>query len=221
MQPFLEKYGKQLLIPGGIGIVVLFYLFFLQDSSESSSIETIDSIATLAAIDTPSTEQAPSEVPIPIQTIMIDVKGAVKYPGVYTLNDGQRIVDAVEMAGGYAEGANPSLINHAQKLQDEMVIYIPRVGEELTETMEQLVQVSQAGGSSSGSGGVNSAGKVNLNKASESELTQLPGIGPSKATAIVKYRTEQGTFQTAEDLKKVTGIGEKTFEQLKDLIDVK
>ena len=62
---------------------------------------------------------------------------------------------------------------------------------------------------------------MNLNKAEESELTTLPGIGPSKAKAIIQYRTEQGTFQTIDDLKKVTGIGEKTFEQLKDLIDVK
>lgn len=223
MRPFLEKYGKQVFIPASIGVALLVYFFFLQNSTDNSStsIETIDALNPLIAT-TPVSE--PEQLTVetstsPPTTVMIDVKGAVNYPGVYTLEEGQRIVDAIEMAGGYAEAANPTLINHAQKLQDEMVIYIPKLGEELTEIMPELVQTAQGNRSSSGS--TNNAGKINLNKAEANELTQLPGVGPSKATAIIQHRTEQGTFQTIEDLKKVTGIGEKTFEQLKDLIDVK
>lgn len=223
VRPFLEKYGKQVFIPASIGVALLVYFFFLQNSTDNSStsIETIDALNPLIAT-TPVSE--PEQLTVetstsPPMTVMIDVKGAVNYPGVYTLEEGQRIVDAIEMAGGYAEAANPTLINHAQKLQDEMVIYIPKLGEELTEIMPELVQTAQGNRSSSGS--TNNAGKINLNKAEVNELTQLPGVGPSKATAIIQHRTEQGTFQTIEDLKKVTGIGEKTFEQLKDLIDVK
>ena len=223
VRPFLEKYGKQVFVPASIGVALLVYFFFLQNSTDNSStsIETIDALNPLIAT-TPVSE--PEQLTIetatsPPTTVMIDVKGAVNYPGVYTLEEGQRIVDAIEMAGGYAEAANPTLINHAQKLQDEMVIYIPKLGEELTEIMPELVQTAQGNRSSSGS--TNNAGKINLNKAEANELTQLPGVGPSKATAIIQHRTEQGTFQTIEDLKKVTGIGEKTFEQLKDLIDVK
>ena len=214
---FIEKYGKQLLIPTSIGIAIIGYIFFFQDNPSQHSIETINTNSTLAAIPPDETVQ-PTEVVDEIpQPLLVDVKGAVRYPGVYTLEEGQRIVDAIEMAGGYIEQANPSHINHAQKLQDEMVIYIPKIGEVLSESIEQLIQTPQQSSSTSTS----SSGKVNVNKAEESELTTLPGIGPSKAKAIIQYRTEQGTFQTIDDLKKVTGIGEKTFEQLKDLIDVK
>lgn len=214
LQPFLEKYKKQLAITGGAVAALFLYFFFIQDSS-STTIETIDPMA-FASLEAPSTIPE-IEIQAEPEQIMIDVKGAVKYPGVYTLSEEQRIVDAVEAAGGYADDANPVLINHAQKLQDEMVIYIPKVGEDPTEALEQLVQVASP--NSSGSG--NNTGKINLNKATESDLTQLPGIGPSKASAIIQHRTENGNFQTVEGLKQVTGIGDKTFEQLKDLIDVK
>lgn len=215
---FIEKYKKQLLIPTGIGIAIISYFFFFQDNPSQYSIETIDTVSTSLAAIPPAEIEQPSDEPDQItQQLLVDVKGAVHYPGVYTLEEGQRIVDAIEMAGGYLEQANPSHINHAQKLQDEMVIYIPKIGEVVSESIEQLIQIPQQNSSTSTS----SSGKVNLNKAEESELTTLPGIGPSKAKAIIQYRTEQGTFQTIDDLKKVTGIGEKTFEQLKDLIDVK
>lgn len=215
MQPFLEKYKKQLAILGGVVAAVLIYLLFLDNSSHSAAIETIDQM-TISAIDEPTTNPE-TEIETEHRPIMIDVKGAVKYPGVYTLSEEQRIVDAVEAAGGYTDDANPMLINHALRLQDEMVIYIPKTGEEPAEVMEQIIQAGPATGSGSGS----ATGKININKAMEAELTHLPGIGPSKAGAIIQHRSEHGDFQVIDDLKKVTGIGDKTFEQLKDLIDVK
>lgn len=217
LQPFLEKYKKQLSITGGVVTAVFLYFFFIQDSSPNSTIETIDPLA-FTTLDVSSTTPEPEiQSNLEPEQIMIDVKGAVKYPGVYTLSENQRIIDAIEAAGGYHEEANPVLINHAQKLQDEMVIYIPKIGEDASEALEQLVQISSANAPNSS----NSTGKINLNKATESDLTQLPGIGPSKANAIIQHRTEHGNFKTSEDLKQVTGIGDKTFEQLKDLIDVK
>ena len=83
--------------------------------------------------------------------------------------------------------------------------------------MELVLQMNETNSTNSG----NSSGKININKAAEIELTQLPGIGPSKASAIIQHRSEHGNFHVVEDLKQVTGIGDKTFEQLKDLIDVK
>lgn len=215
VQPFLEKYKKMLVITGSVLAALLVYFFTIYDSSKQSPIQPI---APLAAIEPTEPEHIENNIP---EAYVIDVKGAVRYPGVYTLEEGMRIVDAIEAAGGYTEQANPSLINHAQKLQDELVLYIPKVGEQLTEELEMLLAGATSNPSSSGGGGDNKSGKVNLNKANESELTQLPGVGPSKANAIIGHRTEQGNFQTIEDLKKVTGIGEKTFEQLKELIDVK
>lgn len=217
LQPFLEKYKKQLSITGGVVTAVFLYFFFIQDSSPNSTIETIDPLA-FTTLDVPSTTpELEIQSNLEPEQIIIDVKGAVNYPGVYTLSENQRIIDAIEAAGGYHEEANPVLINHAQKLQDEMVIYIPKIGEDASEAQEQLVQISSANAPDSS----NSTGKINLNKATESDLTQLPGIGPSKANAIIQHRTEHGNFKTSEDLKQVTGIGDKTFEQLKDLIDVK
>lgn len=221
VQPFLEKYVKQWLIPAVLLAGCVIYFLFLQPS-KSASIEPISL--------SPNELQQPPLIqpevndsennPTIKQSFVIDVKGAVAYPGVYALTEDERIMDAIEMAGGYTEHADPSLINHAQKLQDEMVIYIPKVGEEMNETIGQPIQMPQTS-SNSTSASVNSSGKVNINQATESELTTLPGIGPSKAAAIIQHRTEVGTFQTVEDLKSVSGIGEKTFEQLKELIDVK
>lgn len=217
LSPFLEKYKKMLVITGSVIGALLLY-FFTSNSTEQSPIQTIEPITPLAALETTETERIDQSAP---EVFMIDVKGAVRYPGVYTLEEGMRIVDAIEAAGGYRDDANPALINHAQRLQDEMVLYIPKIGEQLSEELQTLIAGASVSSTSGGSGGVNQSGKINLNKANESELTQLPGIGPSKANAIIGHRTEQGNFQTIEDLKKVTGIGEKTFEQLKDLIDVK
>lgn len=207
MQPFLKKYGKRLVMPIAIFVVIIMYYFTREDPV--STIQVIEPV-----VEGTADEMVPiEEIPV-VSTVIIDVKGAVLYPGVYELTEEDRIVDAITMAGGYADGAEPKLINHAQKLQDEMVIYIPKKGEQLEEETPQLVQVA-------GSSGGASSGKINLNKATEAELTTLPGVGPAKATAIIGYRTETGKFQTIDDLKNVSGIGDKTFEQLRDLIDVK
>lgn len=208
MQVFLQKYGKRVLLPGAVCLCVLFYFGF-QKEEEASSFQLIE------PIEQTQVEEEVVEATPPVERVLVDVKGAVLYPGVYELTEEDRIVDAITAAGGYADGAEPKLINHAQKVQDEMVIYIPKIGEQVEEQMPTLVQTASIAGASA------SNGKVNLNKADEAQLTTLPGIGPAKAAAILNYRNETGAFKTIEDLKNVTGIGEKTFEQLRDLIDVK
>ncbi|MBD7906882.1 helix-hairpin-helix domain-containing protein [Sporosarcina sp. Sa3CUA8] len=149
----------------------------------------------------------------PPKIIVVDVKGAVLHPNVYTLQEGQRLIDAITAAGGYTADADSRLLNHAQRLTDEAVIYVPLVGEEVP-IFESAPNEGEATSDSGSS-------LVNINSADESQLMTLTGIGPSKAAAIIKYRTEQGAFQTNEDLKKVSGIGDKTFEALSDAITVK
>lgn len=201
-----------MLLPG-IVITSFFLYFFLQpDDDEYSTASLIETISQSESENNDSEVQQP-EIQLAM-TVFVDVKGAVNYPGVFELTDEHRIIDAIELAGGYTAEAEPNLINHAQKLMDEMVIYVPQVGEEVPELLELAVASSP---SNSGEG---NSGKVNLNKASEVELATLPGIGPAKAQAIISYRDETGKFQTIDDLKKVTGIGEKTYERLKDLIEV-
>ena len=208
IQNVIAKYGKRVLLPGILCVTGIIAFAFLQDDEESShefiteiEQQPIEAVAEVA-------EEEPQS-----KQVIVDVKGAVKYPGVYELTDADRVVDAITLAGGYMDGANATLINHAQKLQDEMVIYIPLQGE------EPAIAIQQFSGSTSSTQA--DSGKININVADETQLTTLPGIGPAKAKAIIAHREEQGKFQSIEGLKDVTGIGDKTFEQLKDLIDIK
>jgi competence protein ComEA len=143
------------------------------------------------------------------ENLVVDVKGAIKSPGVYEMKLGDRVIDVIEQAGGLHENADSNNVNFAMKLVDEMVLYIPIVGEELTP--EPTV------------GGVQNQGdgKVNLNKASEAELQTLTGVGPAKATAIIEYRDQNGGFKKVEEVMEISGIGEKTFEKFKDQITVR
>lgn len=189
------------------------FVFVYMQREEQSSFELITEAEPVQAEPQTQLQQDAAEESEPLQ-VLVDVKGAVNYPGVYTLTEEDRVVDAITLAGGYIEEANPSLINHAQKLQDEMVIYIPQKGEEQEMIIQDFTAVNNINDASD-------HGKVNINTADETQLTTLPGIGPAKAKAIISHREEQGAFQTIEDLKEVSGIGDKTFEQLKDLIDIK
>ena len=137
----------------------------------------------------------------------MEVKGAVKKPGVYELSEGARVLKAIEMAGGYLASSNSNHINHAERVKDEMVIYVPLEGEEVEE-----MSISTSSSQSS---------LVNINNADAAGLTTLPGIGAAKAEAIISYREQSGGFKEKKDLTKVTGIGQKTYEKLEPLITVK
>lgn len=144
--------------------------------------------------------------------IIVDVKGGVRHPGVYALEDGDRLIDAINAAGGYTPEADSRLLNHAMKLADELLIYVPLVGEEPIEGDASLIM--------SGDLQVDD-GAININTASESELMTISGIGPAKAAAIIQYRDEHGSFSAPESLMEISGIGQKTYDKLKDQIKVK
>ena len=146
------------------------------------------------------------------ETILIDIKGAVQHPGVYEMRTGDRVSQAIEKAGGTSEQADEAQVNLAEILQDGTVVYIPKKGEETA--------VQQGGGGSVQSDGGKGA-LVNINTATLEELQGISGVGPSKAEAIIAYREENGRFQTIEDITKVSGIGEKSFEKIKSSITVK
>ncbi|KAA9026478.1 hypothetical protein F4V44_10955 [Niallia endozanthoxylica] len=147
------------------------------------------------------------------ERILIDVKGAVAAPGVYEALSGDRVQNLINQAGGLLETADQQKINFAMKVVDEMVLYIPMIGEDS--------QVTAGGqGSIPAADAVQGKALVNLNTASESELETLPGVGPSKAAAIMEYRETNGRFQNIEELMEISGIGEKTFEKLKEHISV-
>ncbi|QED48706.1 helix-hairpin-helix domain-containing protein [Cytobacillus dafuensis] len=157
-----------------------------------------------------------AEVEISDETVIVDVKGAVMKPGVYEAEQNDRVIDLINMAGGLNETADEAKINFAMRVEDEMVIYIPKVGEDVEESGTELLV-----GASAASGQAKNDGKVNLNTANETELQTLPGIGPAKASAIIEFRETNGPFKVIEDIKSISGIGDKTFEKLKDSIKVK
>ncbi len=169
--------------------------------------------------------------------IYVDVKGAIKHPGVYKVPNGKRVGDVLSLAGGPLEGADTTQINFAHKLEDQMVIYIPKAGE--SSPIENMVGISShdnqsdqnaensvAETTSSAQSQIDSIGqgkndgKINLNTASKEQLMQLTGIGDKKADEIIAYRQQNGNFKTIDELKNVSGIGDKTFEKISSQITV-
>ena len=142
--------------------------------------------------------------------ITVDVKGAVKSPGIYDLPVGSRVHDAVQKAGGLTDEADSKSLNLAQKVSDEALVYVPTKGEEVAS------QQTASGTTPSTS----KEKKVNLNKASLEELKQVKGLGGKRAQDIIDHREANGKFKSVDELKKVSGIGAKTIEKLKDYVTV-
>ena len=140
--------------------------------------------------------------------IFVHILGAVVVPGLYELREGDRAVDAVAAAGGFADGADQSQLNLARFVTDGEQIVVPIVG-----------AAPPAPGAVVG-GGAEVAGKVNINTADAAALETLPRVGPAMAARIIEWRDTNGRFTAVEDLMSVTGVGEKTFDSLKDLVTV-
>ena len=146
------------------------------------------------------------------QPLQVHVAGAVVRPGVYELAPGAIVQDAVHAAGGAEQDALLSDINLAQALQNGMRIYIPAEGESArSELPGELISTPGTSGASE---------TLRINEASIAELEQLPGIGPSLASAIIQYRDENGPFQTKDELQDVPGIGPAKLSAIEDLIEV-
>ena len=163
--------------------------------------------------------------------LMVYVCGQVELPGVYTLETGSRVCDAVKAAGGMTDAADRTWLNQARKLSDGEQLYIP--SQEETKALQaeekQGFPTEQGGAASAGTDGTGlgaasqgdataASGKVSINQASLEELKTLPGIGDTKAEAIISYREQNGGFSALEELMQVEGIKEGTYNKLKDKI---
>lgn len=157
--------------------------------------------------------------------ILIHVSGCVKNNGIVKLKENSRINDAIEAAGGLTSDADLSNINLAYILEDGEKIYIPKKGEEIAEESYTSSVTSETSsiksGSSSSTTSSSKTSKININKATQTELETIPGIGPSTALKIINYREENGKFNSIEDIKNVSGIGDTKYEKMKDYITVK
>ena len=141
------------------------------------------------------------------EKIFVDVKGAVKHPGVFETTKDKRVKDLIEEAGGLLDDADTSTLNLSQKVKDQMVIYVLKHD-------EKPKQISDSGSSSS------NTDVININTANKEQLMKISGVGKTKAEAIILYREKNGDFKKKEDIIKVRGIGKATFEKIKDKIEV-
>jgi competence protein ComEA len=139
--------------------------------------------------------------------LIVDVAGAVRTPGVYEFAEGERVVDAIERAGGPRPKADLSLLNLAAALVDGTQILVPKIGPAVTGIPGETAPGS-------------ATGLINVNTASATELETLSGIGEVLAATIVEYRTQNGPFASVDDLLDVSGIGPATLEEIRDQVTV-
>ena len=214
MEAIIEKIKEYKIIVICAGLGLLVGGFFLLKPAPQTPVQETNLQAEVTAVSKDSVSEKEvrkeeKEEPLEQDLITVDVKGAVKSPGIYDLPVGSRVNDAVQKAGGLTEQADSKSLNLAQKVSDEALVYVPTKGEEASQQ--------------SGSGATSSTSKekkVNLNKASLEELKQVKGLGGKRAQDIIDHRETNGKFKSVDELKKVSGIGAKTIEKLKDYVTV-
>lgn len=179
---------------------------------ESSDVDVGDEASAGSAA--PADEPALAEPTV----LWVHVAGAVRMPGLYELPSGSRVGDAVTVAGGTLAGASLSAVNLARLLDDGEQVYVPSEAEVEAGGVPPVAQSAAGTGSSQGSG---SAAGVDINTGGAAELEALPGVGPATAAKIIADREANGPFTSPEDIMRVSGIGEKKFESMRELIVVK
>lgn len=229
MKKFNLKQKKIIAIILIIVVVIAYYYLYLKNSTEEISNQNLEINNTQESNQTNETKKETQE------TIIVHVSGAVNIEGIVELDSGSRIANAIEKAGGVKENADMTDINLAYPLEDGMKIHIPT--KEETEAIKNNESTIAESYVTSSSGGINSEeltnstqgnsasttsrGKVNINTASQEELDALPGIGPSIASKIIDYREQNGKFNSIEEIKEVSGIGDAKYDKIKDSITVK
>ncbi|PUU90028.1 MAG: competence protein ComEA [Halanaerobium sp.] len=187
-------------------------------NQEGEKVTELDSKNNLQVLKTGSFPQNDSTEPAD-RSIVVHLAGAVKYAGVYKLDKNDRLVDLIKAAGGLTENADLTKLNLAKKLFDGQKLIVAyksknnnfkKIGNSNIENTKKIVIGNYSNSKNSS--------LININQASQSKLEELSGIGPSKAAAIIKYRDENSYFSSKEDLLKISGIGEKTLENIRDEI---
>lgn len=224
----LEDKKKIFIIGAVIGIFmiggILYYIFHNQeeyvdfedlDTTLENGVENVVEDATQNNIENNSEKEEENK-------IIVHISGQVANPGVISLKEGARVIDAIKEAGGLTNEADISKVNLAYILADAQKIYIPNINEKKeTSIIEEGSKEQIVTGESSKQVAQEESIMVNINTASAEELQKLPGIGSSIANRIVAYRKENGKFNTIEEIQNVSGIGTSKFNKIKNNICVK
>lgn len=198
-----KKHFVSALLVISAGVVLAIFLLWSGGAKEIPSASAESSEPGIEIVDSNQSINQPGGVN---KILIIDVAGKVKNPDVYELPQGSRVIDAIKAAGGVGKGADSSGVNMARLLEDGEQIYI-----------ESSSSPTHSGSlASRGTRG----GKVNLNRANLSELDGLPGVGPVLAARIVEWRSKNGNFKSVDELRRVSGIGDAKFNELKEVVVV-
>ena len=205
----MKKIDKKIFIIIGLILLIIIEILVNINSNKKEEVKVVQ------------VEKTTQEVVVN-DTFFVDVKGSVKKPGVYEFKDNERVIDAINKAGGLKTNADTSNINLSQKLKSEMVVYVYSK----TEIKNASNKISCDTKCSTNVIEVNNCttkdekNLININTASESELLTLPGVGEAKAKSIIEYRNNNGGFKSIEDIKNISGIADSLFNQIKDMITV-
>ena len=214
---FLEEYGPQVRKTALICLIglVLFAGFSLfRSAGDEMEVES-------AAPNSAESEDMDTRT-VSAGMIYVDVGGAVKTPMLAELPDGSRVDDAIKAAGGLKQEADMTSINRAEFLEDGQKVFIPSfpIDEDGNIIENEAGSTADIGAASADSGSAAVSGKININTADSTALQTLSGVGPATAQKIIDYRESNGRFSSVEDIKNVSGIGDKTYEKLKDSITI-
>lgn len=209
-----KLYDKKMLIMiiGGICLLIIVLLYYLKMEEDNSN-TNLSFASETSQTTTIKTKN------------YVDIKGSVKNPGVYEFKENDRVIDAIELAGGLNKNANTSNINLSKKLESEMVIYIYSDSEIKngsktlscdTTCNTEIIEINNCVENSTNK--TESSSLININTATIEELQTLDGIGESKAKNIIEYRTTNGNFKSIEEIKNISGIGDSLYEKIKDKI---
>ncbi len=196
IKDFIYYNRKEIIISSIFIIFFLSYIFITNNEIDDYK-ENIEIV-----------KEEPKEEVKTSEEIVVDIKGEVYKPGTYRIENDKRLIDLITLAGGLTSSANTNEINLSEKLSDEMLIIIPSLNSENKEEVITKPVVKEKDN------------KVSINNGSLEELMTIKGIGESKARSIIEYREKNGKFNSIEDITKVSGIGQSTFEKIKNYIKV-
>lgn len=208
---YIGKFQKKHIV---IAIILLItFLFFITRINLNAKSEEINNDINLLTDNKTLVSEEST-----ISDVYVDVKGEVKVPGVYKLNSSNRVIDAIKKGEGLTENADTSCINLSKLLTDEMVIIIPSKNEVKEVECKKIDECIKNGETPSKGKDSEDDNKISINNATLDELMTIPKIGESKAKTIIEYREKNNGFKSLEELLNISGIGQKTLDEIKEYI---